>query len=107
MGLTSLESLDEFIAVNRRNYLRYREELRDVAGAQVLTYDETEKCNSQYIVLELEEAFTQVVSRDELCRILTAENVMARRYFYPGCHRMEPYQSNLPGLLLPETDRLA
>jgi dTDP-4-amino-4,6-dideoxygalactose transaminase len=107
MGLTSLESLDEFLAVNRRNYLCYREELRDIAGAQVLAYDETETCNYQYIVLELEEAFTQVVSRDELWRILTAENVMARRYFYPGCHRMEPYRSNLPGLRLPETEGLA
>ena len=107
MGLTSLESLDEFIAVNRRNYLRYREELRDIAGARVLTYDETESCNYQYIVLELDEAVTRIVSRDELWRILTAENVMARRYFYPGCHRMEPYRSNLPGLRLPETDRLA
>jgi len=107
MGLTSLESLDEFIAVNRLNYLRYREELRDVAGAQVLTYDETETCNYQYIVLALDEAVTRIVSRDELWRILSAENVMARRYFYPGCHRMEPYRSSLPGLGLPETDRLA
>jgi len=107
MGLTSLEGLDEFIAVNRLNYLRYREELQDVAGAQVLTYDETETCNYQYIVLALDEAVTRIVSRDELWRILSAENVMARRYFYPGCHRMEPYRSNLPGLRLPETDRLA
>jgi dTDP-4-amino-4,6-dideoxygalactose transaminase len=107
MGLTSLESLDEFVAVNRRNYLRYREELRGVAGAKVLAYNETESCNYQYIVLELDEAVTRIVSRDEVWRILTAENVMARRYFYPGCHRMEPYRSNLPVLLLPETDRLA
>src|SRR5258707_841242 len=68
MGLTSLESLDEFIAVNRRHYLRYREELRDVAGARVLAYDETERCNYQYVVLELDEAVTRVVSRDELWR---------------------------------------
>ena len=107
MGLTSLESLNEFLAVNRRNYLCYREELREIAGARVLAYDETETCNYQYIVLELDDAFTRIVSRDELWRILTAENVMARRYFYPGCHRMEPYRSNLPELLLPETDRLA
>jgi dTDP-4-amino-4,6-dideoxygalactose transaminase len=58
-------------------------------------------------VLELDEEVTRVVSRDEFWRILTAENVMARRYFYPGCHRMEPYRSNLPGLLLPETETLA
>src|SRR5439155_7317675 len=83
MGLTSLESMDEFMAINRRNYLRYREELRDLTGAKVLTYDEIDRCNYQYIVLELDETFAQVVSRDELWRILCAENVIARRYFYP------------------------
>ena len=109
MGFTSLESMDEFIAINRRNYLRYREELRDLTGAKVLTYDETDRSNYQYIVLELDETVTRLVSRDELWRILCAENVMARRYFYPGCHRMEPYRSLFPdaGRLLPETESLA
>ena len=34
---------------------------------------------------------------------------MARRYFYPGCHKMEPYRSYFPynKTLLPETDRLS
>jgi dTDP-4-amino-4,6-dideoxygalactose transaminase len=43
-----------------------------------------------------------------LVEILHAENVLARRYFYPGCHRMEPYRSYFPhaSLLLPETERL-
>jgi len=48
-------------------------------------------------------------SRDLLVQVLHAENVMARRYFYPGCHRMEPYCSLFPhaGLLLPETEQVA
>lgn len=109
MGLTSLESLDEFIAVNRRNYLCCREQLQHVRGVRVVPYDETNRSNYQYIVLELDGALTQTVSRDELWRILSAENVMARRYFYPGCHRMEPYRSLFPnaGRLLPETERLS
>jgi len=39
---------------------------------------------------------------------LHAENIIARRYFSPGCHRMEPYRSYFPhaGLLLPETERI-
>jgi hypothetical protein len=42
-------------------------------------------------------------------QILQAENVLARRYFYPGCHRMEPYRSYFPhaGRFLPETEKLA
>ena len=107
MGLTGLESLEEFIATNYRNYKAYKRELEGIPGVQLVTYNETEKCNYQYIVLEIDEAVTRV-SRNQLVEILHAENVLARRYFYPGCHRMEPYRSYFPhaGLLLPETEKL-
>jgi dTDP-4-amino-4,6-dideoxygalactose transaminase len=107
MGLTNLESMDEFIAVNYRNYRQYREELAGLAGVQILVYDEKEKCNYQYVVLVIDDSKT-IVTRGELVEILHAENVLARRYFYPGCHQMEPYRSYFPhaGLLLPETEKL-
>jgi len=40
--------------------------------------------------------------------ILNAENILARRYFYPGCHQMEPYRSLYPdaGNHLLETEKL-
>jgi hypothetical protein len=56
MGLTSLESLDLFIATNYRNYTRYRESLAGIPGLRMLTYNEQERCNYQYIVLEVDEA---------------------------------------------------
>jgi dTDP-4-amino-4,6-dideoxygalactose transaminase len=107
MGLTSLESLDDFISVNYGNYKQYQHELADIPGIFLFPYGKTEKCNYQYVVLEVDESVTKV-SRDQLIDILSAENVLARRYFYPGCHRMEPYRSYFPhaGLLLPETERL-
>ena len=48
------------------------------------------------------------LSRDLLQRVLHGENVLVRRYFYPGCHRMEPYRSSNPAarLMLPQTERL-
>ena len=48
------------------------------------------------------------LSRDELVAVLHAENVMARRYFYPGVHRMEPYRSHFPDAhrLLPRTEQV-
>lgn len=108
MGLSGLENLDEFIKVNRINYQQYRNELEGLHGVRLLTFDESEKCNFQYIVLEIDKSVTQI-SRDELLRVLWSENVLARRYFYPGCHRMEPYRSLFPsaGLKLPETERIA
>jgi dTDP-4-amino-4,6-dideoxygalactose transaminase len=107
MGLTGLESLDNFITINRENYQLYLEEMSGVAGLKPVRYDETEKCNYQYIVFEVDEAITGI-SRDLLVDVLQAENVMARRYFYPGCHQMEPYRSYFPHahLLLPETERM-
>jgi dTDP-4-amino-4,6-dideoxygalactose transaminase len=41
--------------------------------------------------------------------VLHAENVLARRYFWPGCHRMEPYRTLFPNAYqqLPVTERVA
>jgi len=107
MGLTGLESLDEFIKVNQRNYRQYKLELEGISGVQLISYDEAEKCNYQYIILEVDEHVI-AISRDQLVGILHAENILARRYFYPGCHQMEPYRSYFPhaGLMLSKTEEL-
>lgn len=107
MGLTSLESMAEFMEVNRRNYDLYRTRLRGIAGLSLLPYDESERCNYQYIVLEID-GQEAGLGRDLLQRILHRENVLARRYFYPGCHRMEPYRSSfaVARMMLPQTERL-
>jgi dTDP-4-amino-4,6-dideoxygalactose transaminase len=108
MGLTSLESAEEFIAVNRRNYLAYCRGLVAVPGIDLVAYADTEHNNYQYIVVEVDRERAGF-SRDQLQRLLWAENIGARRYFYPGCHRMEPYRSmpRYRGLDLPATDALA
>jgi len=40
---------------------------------------------------------------------LQAEHVLARKYFWPGCHHMQPYRELSPhaGLLLPNTEAIA
>lgn len=107
MGLTGLESLEEFITINYRNYKQYERELVSIPGIQLITYDETDRRNYQHIILEIDDRITDF-SRDQLIEILHAENVLARRYFFPGCHRMEPYRSYFPHarLILPNTERL-
>jgi dTDP-4-amino-4,6-dideoxygalactose transaminase len=108
MGLTSLEDLEDFIAVNHRNYKQYERELADIPGIMLSSYDESEKRNYQYVVLDIDEEAAHL-GRDALQKVLWAENVLARRYFHPGCHRMEPYRSCFPyaGERLPNTERLS
>jgi dTDP-4-amino-4,6-dideoxygalactose transaminase len=108
MGLTNLESVNDFVSVNRRNYHLYCKALTGLSGVSIMHYDDVERCNFQYIVLEVDEKQAGV-GRDALVQVLRAENVLARKYFWPGCHRMEPYRSYMPnaGLLLPETERIA
>lgn len=107
MGLTGLESFEEFVSINKRNYEHYKRELNGLRGIQLIAYDESEKCNYHYVTIDIDE-WTTGINRDELLEVLHAENVLARCYFYPGCHRMEPYKSYFPHtwLLLPETERL-
>lgn len=107
MGLTNLESIHVYTAKNRENYGIYRKELDGVPGVSLIEYDDKESSNYQYVVAEIDGA-AYGVSRDELLKALHADNILARRYFFPGCHRMEPYLSHFPhaGMLLPETEKL-
>jgi dTDP-4-amino-4,6-dideoxygalactose transaminase len=108
MGLASLELVDEFIAVNRSHHERYLANLAGLPGLSVVPYPEDDRSNYQYVVLEIDTARSPI-GRDDLQQVLQAENILARRYFYPGCHRMEPYRTEQPdsGASLPETNALS
>jgi len=107
MGLTSLDHLDEFIDVNRSNYQAYSVGLAGLPGVRLFPFEGTDRYNYQYVVLEIDPQVAGI-GRDTLLKVFHAENIMARKYFYPGCHRMEPYRSYFPhaDLLLPETEGL-
>ena len=107
MGLVNLASVDDVIAANRANYRAYQAALAGIPGVRLLAYDEAERNNYQYVIMEVDPACP--VPRDVLVDTLRAENILARRYFWPGCHKMEPYRSLFPhaGLLLPATEAVA
>lgn len=105
MGLASLGCIDDFVSTNRRNFQMYQAELAGIAGISLIDYNEAERNNFQYIVLRIT-SDPNGLSRDDLMGVLWSENVIARRYFYPGCHRMEPYRRN-GTYNLPATEQLA
>ena len=108
MGLTNLEAMEEIIGTNRKNYENYRDQLRDIPGVKLVEYNPAEKNNYQYVVIEVDPAICRR-GRDDIVEALHAENIIARKYFWPGCHRMEPYKSLFPDayLTLSETERVS
>jgi dTDP-4-amino-4,6-dideoxygalactose transaminase len=107
MGLVNLDAIDEVIAVNRRNHQAYREALFGLPGISLLAFDESERNNYQYVVMEAGEGCP--VSRDHIIKALHAEHIRARKYFWPGCHKMKPYRDLFPhaGLVLPNSEAVA
>jgi dTDP-4-amino-4,6-dideoxygalactose transaminase len=105
MGLASLEVISDLIAINRRNQDDYRSGLAGIPALHMLEYDRRESSNYQYVVVEVDEAIAGL-TRDDLIEVLHAENILARKYFWPGCHSMEPYRSDPrhAGAVLPVTE---
>lgn len=94
MGLANLGTLDEVFACNRRNHAAYKQALGGIPGIRVLDYDPAERNSHHYVVIEADESLP--VSRDDIVAALQAENILARKYFWPGCHGMKPYLDLFP-----------
>ncbi len=105
VGISSLEKIDYFIETNRSNFDHYKKHLDDIAGIDLLAYSEMDSCTYPYLTILIDKDRTKL-TRDEILSILKEENILARRYFYPGCHKMEPYRSFFPNadLLLENTN---
>lgn len=107
MGLTNLDGFDDVVAINTRNHAAYREALTGIPGIALLDYDPAERNSHHYVVIEV--APSCPASRDGIIAALHAENILARKYFWPGSHMMKPYRDLFPhaGLLLPHTRAVA
>lgn len=107
MGLACFEEIGNIVQTNQKHYRQYRDTLTPLPGIRFCDYDDVERTNFQYVAIEVDESKAGK-SRDELMLALHAQNIMVRRYFYPGCHRMEPYVSLQPGLAkrLPKTEAI-
>jgi dTDP-4-amino-4,6-dideoxygalactose transaminase len=108
MGLTLLEEMDDIVAVNEANYRAYAREIANAPGFDLVEYPVDGRYNYQHVVAVVDEREAGI-GRDAVIAALRAENVLARRYFYPGCHRMKPYAAmhEYAGVFLPVTDEIA
>ncbi len=105
MGLCLLDELDELLETYRSNFRAWRDAFRACPGLTLLEPEGWESSSCQYVV-GVVDAAAPAGLRDRLVEALWAENVLARRYFHPGCHRSEPYASGSAVPDLPVTDDL-
>lgn len=93
MGLSVLARLDQILEINRVNYQCYQTALKRIPGVELFSYDHLSRTNWQYIVVKISpDVFGS--TRDQVVEHLFKQNIRARKYFFPGCHRMEPYRSS-------------
>lgn len=95
MGLASLSAVDGRVEMFQKNINRYSEAISRIPGLSMLKIGVRGKSNWQYAVMFVDEK-EYGTPRDVLYKALWKENIMARRYFYPGCHGMEPYRTMFP-----------
>jgi len=92
MGLANLDNIKDTLCRSQSNFEAYKVNLLMIPGIDLLQYDNTQSHNFHYIVTNIDEKLTGF-SRDQLIKILHAENIIARKYFSPGNHMMEPYKT--------------
>jgi dTDP-4-amino-4,6-dideoxygalactose transaminase len=105
VGLMSLEDFPANQKNNAALFELYQAQIASVPGLRLLAPSGVSFSNYQYAVCMVDEGEFGI-SRDLLIKLLKAENVLARRYFYPGAHRSVPYDQEFPQFVesLPNTD---
>ena len=103
-GLVSIDELQSVINHNAEIYKGYIKQFSQFNEIEILKYSEHDYSNHQYAV-----AHVQANYRDNLVQHFHDNNILVRRYFYPGCHRLEPYKSDhsYNNTQLPNTENVA
>jgi dTDP-4-amino-4,6-dideoxygalactose transaminase len=88
MGLTNLAVLDDVVDGNLQTQVRYAAALKDIDGISLLHPVPGERTNHQYVIAMVRDGADV---RDRVLAALHDDGVLARKYFWPGVHRMQPY----------------
>ena len=89
MGICNLRHLSDEIAKRRRVVERYRGRLSGIAGIKLCAPQKDVESNYAYFPAVFD---GYKYTRDEVFELLKAENVIARKYFYPLTNSFECYR---------------
>lgn len=92
MGICNLKHIEEYIAKRKIAYDRYRENLKNVRGIQLLQFNNNISPNYAYFPVVFDkEIFGK--DRDEITKLLQEHNIFARKYFYPLTSEFSCYKN--------------
>ncbi len=107
IALLNFDKFPQILARNKELFELYRSGLAEIEGFKLIEPQNISQSNYQYVVAEIDDSAFGL-SRDTLLKVLKAENIIARRYFYPAIHRSVPYMRESSQYIerLPNTDQL-
>jgi dTDP-4-amino-4,6-dideoxygalactose transaminase len=106
IALINFDHMDEYYGHNLEIINVYKSGLEQVNGIVVHDPETVSESNCQSAVITVD-SNEFGLTRDQLLKILQTENIHARRYFYPGVHKMIPFDEFCkPSFTLDNTDRL-
>jgi dTDP-4-amino-4,6-dideoxygalactose transaminase len=88
LGVSQIDRLEDFIAVKRKNFARYREKLSDLRGARLLPFPEDIRANHWFYALLFEDGDL----RDCLMNYLIKNGVQCRPV-WKLVHTQKAYRS--------------
>lgn len=91
MGLLQLHYIDEAINHRARVYRHYHEALTGVEGLALPDFSQIRRANYAYFPVIVEGVYHK--SRDEIFDDLQANNIIARKYFYPSITDFAPFKA--------------
>ena len=95
MGLIGLHEFDQQIAKNITRYNTYIEIVDKIEGLTVVKYDKTEKRTYKNILIEIEDEWP--FSREDTLKLMHADNMLARPYYWPPLHKKETSYQTITG----------
>ncbi|HBV41478.1 MAG TPA: aminotransferase [Desulfovibrio sp.] len=84
MGLAGLSWIERQISENKAIHLAYQEHFKDIAGLEIVPYEEKEKQNWKTCLVKINSEWP--FTRDFTLKILNTENINAREYYNPPLH---------------------
>ncbi|CAG8867875.1 dTDP-4-amino-4,6-dideoxy-D-glucose transaminase [Pseudomonas fluorescens] len=104
-GLVQLNHVEQALQRRREIDRQYRAHLRGIEGIQCLPSAEDYSANYAYFPILVDERYG--ITRDALYECLKAQNIFARRYFYPLVTEMAVYKNAVRTFPTPAAHRAA